>query len=509
MGATESVILGALAIFAIFLIYNFFLRAKTDEPLSDISGQAFPVWAAQGPFDCGADSASAMRKAYLAVLGFDETEKLSDGIRQHATAYDDDPGTWEESRRRAVEVANSEALILAEGIACAESFNINFIAQDGDRSEFTKQPDENTSRLNSENWSDEALEEKSERDAEETTSDIGSAIINGSTEEAQKLYKLLRGVYRSKTNKEPNEEAIGRTWLTFLAMRDENPSFEFSKTFNKLFDSYSAALPNTDINTPVETTDEHADDSRSLNESDAERFRSQTITNPERRHAGLLWSERPGAYEQHLRRKYKNPFFPESERVVTQAQINEARKKDKQHSDTLQAEIEKILDAAQDLSKKAQTGDLSDLREPLSDVLMRSVEIGEKQTLHEGLEKLRANLVNTLRDAFASDPEASEMINATEVAHQSYWARFITRYSRADSAISREEFILSLLSEEPNVIENFAEMVGYDVSKQFLQLACELIVKNENAGVFIPSTGAKLHALERGMLAVKTTEQEE
>ena len=70
--------------------------------------QVFPVWAAQGPFASGAESAAAMRNAYLVVMGPEQTEGMADAIAKHATAYDCDPARWEETRRDAAQAAGPE-----------------------------------------------------------------------------------------------------------------------------------------------------------------------------------------------------------------------------------------------------------------------------------------------------------------------------------------------------------------------------------------------------------------
>lgn len=42
----------------------------------------------------------------------------------------------------------------------------------------------------------------------------------------------------------------------------------------------------------------------------------------------ILWSDNPGAYEQHLMRRHNNPLFPKGRRVISQAEIDVARKHD-------------------------------------------------------------------------------------------------------------------------------------------------------------------------------------
>ena len=159
----DAVAITVIVVFGIALAIWLWWRSRIFYSASDMAKQVFPVWAAQGPFDSGAESAAAMRNAYLAVLGTDQTEEMADGIEGHATAYDADPETWEETRRTALEGASSDALTLAEGISAAESINKEFIEDRGHRLEFTKQPDGSTAAVYKQTLSDEEIEKKEKR----------------------------------------------------------------------------------------------------------------------------------------------------------------------------------------------------------------------------------------------------------------------------------------------------------------------------------------------------------
>lgn len=83
---------------------------------SGLARRVFPVWAAQGPFGSGDESATAMRYSYLAVFGPEEVERMGmkEAIRRHAVAYDEHPSVWEENRQQALRSADSETEELLE-----------------------------------------------------------------------------------------------------------------------------------------------------------------------------------------------------------------------------------------------------------------------------------------------------------------------------------------------------------------------------------------------------------
>lgn len=61
---------------------------------SEMAQDVFPVWAGQGPFENGTDSAIAMWAAWSVVLGPDKAQQDTEAFVQHQKTYDADPETW-------------------------------------------------------------------------------------------------------------------------------------------------------------------------------------------------------------------------------------------------------------------------------------------------------------------------------------------------------------------------------------------------------------------------------
>lgn len=104
---TAYFVFSALVITASILFW-LSLRSRTSKRAINMARQVFPVWAAQGPFASGAESAAAMRNAYMVVMSPEQAEGMADAIAKHAAAFDRDPATWEETRRGAAQVAGPE-----------------------------------------------------------------------------------------------------------------------------------------------------------------------------------------------------------------------------------------------------------------------------------------------------------------------------------------------------------------------------------------------------------------
>lgn len=63
------IVSAAILVLGIVVAGRFLLRSQARKVASDAAKQVFPVWAIQGPFDSGTESAAAMRNAWLAVFG--------------------------------------------------------------------------------------------------------------------------------------------------------------------------------------------------------------------------------------------------------------------------------------------------------------------------------------------------------------------------------------------------------------------------------------------------------
>jgi hypothetical protein len=234
MSNTEIVILVVLILVLLIVAFKPFKRTQARKEVSDTVKQVFPVWAAQGPFESGAESAAAMRRAYLAILGPEKTEEMADAIAVHEAGYDDNPEGWEETRRAAIENSSSDVIELAKGITAAESLNKDIHESVGRRFEFTKLPDGRTDIVNRQIWSDEEIAEQKKEDIDGIVLGIGNGLINDTSTEAQEFVQFLGDIYYQKTQKEPDTKAIGETWLELLSWSDEEPDSELSRKFENL-----------------------------------------------------------------------------------------------------------------------------------------------------------------------------------------------------------------------------------------------------------------------------------
>ena len=250
-------------------------RSHIFKRASGLARQVFPIWAAQGPFDSGEESAAAMRYAYLAVFGSEEAERMgmTEVIAKHAAACDSNPAAWERNRQEATRSAGPETeefVTIAKGLAAMGSLNKDFLEAGGHKLELAKHSDGGLGIAYKKIWSDEEIEEKKKHDNEAIVTGIGKGLLNDSSKEARALVAFLADVYKANTGEETvSATAIGRAWLACFEIKNEEPESELVREFERLNGAHQAILESTEDT--------------------------------------LRWSSNPSAHEAHLIRRHNNP----------------------------------------------------------------------------------------------------------------------------------------------------------------------------------------------------------
>lgn len=240
MGNMIFLLLLTIGIFFVFWKIN---RSRSRTAGIDKAKMAFQVWGLLGPFMSGKESASAMRKAYMAVLGaacLDINESL---FAQHEISFNNSPEQWEETRLAGIEIATSEAITIAEKVKANDGIN-EFFGDTGHEFELVRQPDGNLIQQDRRIWSDEEIEKKTKQSGQALSAGIGSGLLNDPSKESQVLIQFLQDIYREDTGKDPYAEAVEKTWLALFFASEENPDSELIKRFRILNDAHSASLPN-------------------------------------------------------------------------------------------------------------------------------------------------------------------------------------------------------------------------------------------------------------------------
>jgi hypothetical protein len=171
------------------------------------------------------------------------------------------------------------------------------------------------------------------------------------------------------------------------------------------------------------------------------------------------WREKPGAHERHLQRRCENLLFPAARRVVTKADLLEARRKDGAEYTEL---VDKIgaLELPEDLPRNWNAY-LNDIREQIDALKERAGQIGhDTTTIMDHLNRTRRDMGEIYRECMKNNPEG---LRLHAEAEEAYWAHqnefrsydFGNQLLRDDPCIPSNELVPALLCEPPEACASF------------------------------------------------------
>jgi hypothetical protein len=246
----NNFILILIAIVVIALIGWLWWRKHIFNQAAQMSKTLFPVWAGQGPFENGAESAAAFKAAYTVVMGKEEADKNKDTFLKHQIAYENDPDTWENLRKESIAESDeiNDLITIANGLTAMDRLNEDILEGGGHRLELVTNENGETNIAYKQIWTDEEIEkhkkETIEKHKKETNEAIliglGETLLNTDTPEAQALLGFLVSLYSAAHEKEPESaKDIGNIFLNCITVCREEADDEICIEFQKLCDAYS------------------------------------------------------------------------------------------------------------------------------------------------------------------------------------------------------------------------------------------------------------------------------
>jgi uncharacterized protein YeaO (DUF488 family) len=92
--ALKDFLIYAVITFVGLCLYRLWKKRKITNDAEILMKQVILAWAAQGPFQTGAESARAMRYGFLAVIGVDAAKTYEETINLHEEAFNANPSHW-------------------------------------------------------------------------------------------------------------------------------------------------------------------------------------------------------------------------------------------------------------------------------------------------------------------------------------------------------------------------------------------------------------------------------
>lgn len=212
----------------------------------------------------------------------------------------------------------------------------------------------------------------------------------------------------------------------------------------------------------------------------------------------LEWSSNPGAYESHLMRRHNNPYFPESRRIVSQEELDGAKRQDMDDYVLCQ---QRLAELEKEIKVLSSSGDLLKFRERLDELIFFSMGVGgPAKEIAIVADQLRDAVIADLRAAFSSDEQTLENIERVDALHKDNTRKFyipvMAQMLRINSPVLKEESIPTILSADPLAISVFMDFLPNDVRASVRVEALKMMQAALNDGYIDPRFEEKLSALE-------------
>jgi hypothetical protein len=211
------------------------------------------------------------------------------------------------------------------------------------------------------------------------------------------------------------------------------------------------------------------------------------------------WRETPGAHERHLQRRYKNLLFPAARRVVTTADLLEARGKDAAEYKDL---VDKIgaIELPEDFPNNWNEY-LTNITEQIDTLKRRARQIGGDMTqIMHHLNSTRSDMGNIWRECMKNYPEGLRLYEIAEAAarehDQTFRGEFGNQLLRDDPCIPAGELAPSLLCENPKTVAAFWEVLPEANRNAFDKMVADCIHEATAEGFEIGTVREQLLAMD-------------
>ncbi|MDX8498929.1 hypothetical protein RFM99_10895 [Mesorhizobium sp. VK4C] len=212
----------------------------------------------------------------------------------------------------------------------------------------------------------------------------------------------------------------------------------------------------------------------------------------------LEWSDNPGAREAYLIKRWHNPYFGPSRRVVSTEELSEARKTDQDKFLLAQSSLSGVAKEIRELPSPMTVGDLHKARQSLDELIQFAVSVG-------GAAKEVAMKADQIRDAvceaFSGDAEKLEKIDRADTYHKDHVRKFYLPIVADIIGMERitpdDELVASLVSDDPAAISTVLDLLPENDRVVMRAAAMKLILRVLEEGYIDPQLDKKLAVLAR------------
>jgi hypothetical protein len=166
----------------------------------------------------------------------------------------------------------------------------------------------------------------------------------------------------------------------------------------------------------------------------------------------------PGIRESHLLRKLNNPLFNDAARNVSNEALAEARMEDGVEMDQFVQEFQTLVKRAVELEPNTPSETILEIKEQLDHSYQRVCALpGDQSTIKKAIRQLIEVIMKAVRSGIGNDAYAERQLEEEMIARKAHFELqelpLAAALTHAESPISEDEFVPSLLSEADDSLE--------------------------------------------------------
>jgi len=221
------------------------------------------------------------------------------------------------------------------------------------------------------------------------------------------------------------------------------------------------------------------------------------------------FSPQPGPRERHLRRKYRNPLFPDTDQIDA-GQVRQAREQDEAELDHFLRYFRGLVQEAVDLQPNSDSDVILDIKERLDQCYVQCCALpGDHNEIKQAVNRLVQVIMAAVRQGAANDPIALNKLDEEDQARQLHNRLadevFVADLILPDSPIGQAELVASLLSESQQAVAAALQLFDVEQLSSIYQQARELVAQTAQQGHALPEAQQRLKQIE-AVLAVATSQ---
>jgi hypothetical protein len=207
----------------------------------------------------------------------------------------------------------------------------------------------------------------------------------------------------------------------------------------------------------------------------------------------LSFRAQPGYWERHLARRYHNPLFAAEQRMVSERELSEARRRDNKELEAFQADFRQLLEDAAALDGSVDSDVVLKLKEQADRLHEHSVGLAaDLSQAREAMTKLVAAIMAAVSQGATGDPRAmDELAQEREARAQHYRlleSVLIADLLRPDSPLQQQDLLPTLLSSEAADLELALQLFDDEQLAALAEQAQVLLNERTAEGVSLPAS---------------------